>query len=105
MGRTGNDNDKDSSVGQLVLETVTDDCRTVCLYRAGDGEDHRKRLRDKINSKLKYRVAHGKDVKALERRVVELEAAIFMVVTKSRAMTTKDIEYLKKLLRPSKEST
>jgi hypothetical protein len=61
---------------KLVLEVVKNDCSSVtCPYRYGD-DSHSKRFLEKIDRKLKYRVADGNEVRDLKKRVGELEVAL-----------------------------
>lgn len=63
-------------VSKLVLAVVRQDCCLAsCPYRYGDDHDS-KRLEEKVEKKLKHRVADGNEVRALEKRVKELEGAI-----------------------------
>lgn len=61
---------------KIVLDIVKSDCSSVtCPYRYGD-ESRSKKLLEKVEKKLKYRVADGNEVRNLKKRVGELEAAL-----------------------------
>lgn len=87
----------------LVLNILVEDCPSaVCPYRQGDGVNSR-RLSDKVAKKLKHRVADGNEVRALERRVRELETEINRVVEaadKGRKLNPQEIARLKRVQRP-----
>ena len=60
-------------VHKLVVLTVKQDCQMhSCPYRYGDKESET-RLTEKLEKKLKHRVADGNDVRKLEAKVKELE--------------------------------
>lgn len=89
------------SASKLVLDIVQADCTAPCPYRHGDGVGSR-RLAKKIDAKLKHRVSDGNEVRALERRVKELETAIkraLEVAEKGRRLNTQEVTYLQNTLQ------
>lgn len=65
------------SAGKLVLEVVKKNCQNMtCSYRAGDSGKSQAVLVERIDQKLKHRVADGNDVRTLEARVAELEKVL-----------------------------
>jgi hypothetical protein len=89
-------------VGKLVLAVVTDDCpASSCPYRYGDGAGNKKLL-DKVEKKLKHRVADGNEVRVLERRVKELEAAskrALDAAEKGRKLNPQEVAHLRNVLQ------
>lgn len=65
------------TAGKLVVDVLKKDCKSLtCYYRAGDSGKALNSLTDKLDQKLKHRVADGNEVRALEARVAELEKAL-----------------------------
>lgn len=86
---------------KLILDIIQIDCTAPCPYRHGDGVESR-RLLKKIDAKLKHRVADGNDVRALERRVKELEAVVKRALDaaeKGRRLNTQEIAHLQNTLQ------
>jgi hypothetical protein len=66
-------------VSKLVLSVIKHDCpMDSCPYRYAN-EQFQKRLDEKLDKKLKHRVSDGNQVRALERRVKELEKELLQV--------------------------
>lgn len=87
---------------KLVLDILQADCTAPCPYRQGDGVNSR-RLSSKIEQKLKHRVADGNEVRALERRVKEMDAAIrraLEAAEKGRKLNPQEIAHLKRVQSP-----
>jgi hypothetical protein len=95
-------------VGKLVLEVVTSDCpASSCPYRYGDGAAE-KQLLVKIDKKLKHRVADGNEVRVLERRVRELEAAAKRALDaadKGRKLNPQEVTHLRNTLQKKGTAT
>lgn len=86
---------------KIVLATVKDDCSSnSCPYRYGD-ESHSKRFLEKIDKKLKYRLADGNEVRMLRKRVVELEVALsrFLEVAEKRKLNPQELSRVKAVLK------
>jgi hypothetical protein len=88
------------SAGKLVLNIIKKSCSaTSCPYRYGDGAGN---LPNQVDEKLKYRVADGNEVRALKRRLKELEAAVQRALDaaeKNRKMNVEEISHLKGVLQ------
>lgn len=97
------------SAGKLVVEVLKKDCSSLtCPYRAGDSQRVQDKLLDKLDQKLKHRVADGNEVRILEARIELLETAIkkCLIRAHSGMPTTKAqdmAEHLKKALNPKKK--
>lgn len=91
-------------VGKLVLNVIKDDCSAdSCPYRYGDGATS---LMELVNKKLKHRVSDGNEVRALGRRVKELEAAVTRALEasdKNRKLNQQEIEHLKNALKKERD--
>jgi hypothetical protein len=87
-------------VWKLVLSVIQDDCPAAsCPYRYGDGAT---KLSDLITRKLKHRVSDGNEVRALGRRVKELEAAVRRALEasdKNRKLNSQEMEHLRNTLK------
>lgn len=94
-------------VGKVVLDVIQKDCPSLtCSYRKGDGDAVRKKLKDLIEKKLEYRVSDGDKVRALEKRVKELEVALdkmYEKVSVGERLSPKDLVYLRDVIKPKKE--
>lgn len=89
---------------KLALDVVKSDCSSVtCPYRYGD-ESHSKRFLEKIDRKLKYRVADGNEVRDLKKRVGELEAALSRAteIGEKRKLNPQEVLRYKTILTKSK---
>lgn len=78
---------------ELVLGIVKSDCSSVtCPYRYGDQSKSKKFL-EKIERKLRYRVADGNDVRDLKKRIGELETALSRAVdiTEKRKLNPQEV--------------
>lgn len=86
---------------KIVLATVQSDCiSNSCPYRYGD-QSYNERLLSKLEKKLKYRVADGNEVRALKRRVDELEIAVSQVleIADKKKISQQDIAKLRVVLQ------
>lgn len=90
------------SAHKLVIDIVQADCAAPsCPYRSGDGVASR-RLLKKIESKLKHRVADGNEVRALEKRIKELEGAVkraLEATEKGRRLNAQEVTHLQNTLQ------
>lgn len=87
--------------GVLVLGVLKQDCSVAsCPYKYGD-DSYGKKIAQKIEQKLKHRVADGNEVRALEKRVKELELGISRVAEwadKGKKLNQHDLAYLRSLI-------
>lgn len=92
-------------VNKIILAVVQDDCSSLsCPYRYGD-ESHSKRFLEKVDRKLKYRVADGNEVRVLKRRVGELEAVLSQIleVGERKKLSQQDLAKIRSILQKGKQ--
>ncbi len=93
-------------VGKMVLEVLKKDCKhPTCCYRAGNSDKAQDSFAERVNQKLKFRVADGNDVRVLEERVAELEKLVKNVCLPSAVQRKNQAEQdaIKKVLERKKK--
>lgn len=89
-------------VNKIILSVVQNDCSSLsCPYRYGD-ESHNKRFLEKVDRKLKYRVADGNEVRKLKKRVGELEA-VLSEVGERKKLSQQDLMKIRSVLQGKQE--